>query len=772
MLALRIFLRQFQNGFFYILIAAAIISFFLGEHIDTIVITTILFVNALLGFFQEYRSQKLLEKLQSLIAQRVKVRRGDRVLVIPLRDLHIGDCVIVESGDNVPADLEITETHLLQMDESALTGESLPVSHRMGDLILMGSTVLDGFAEGRVVALGDNTEFGKIHHDAMQISSTSQFERDVNAFSKKLMVVVLMTLGGLLAAHLTIGRSHLDVPTLLLFILALAIGIVPEAMPLVTALAMTSGALKLAHQKVVVKKLAAVEDLGNLVILCTDKTGTVTEGRMTVAERRVFNDGWFETACLMSLGRVGLSNQKSLGPFDAVIWKSLSESTRGKRDDTKILWDDPFDSTTRRNDVVASVGSTIWAVTKGAPESVFSLASPRPELREWVTRQGLLGRRIMAVAGKPMQKKSSYTSKDFTNLQVLGVFSFSDPLKASAVEAVRDAERLGVDVRLITGDSPEVAYAIGRDLGLITKRAEVVTGATLDAMSLDNRREAIKKIQIFARVLPSQKQEIVASLSTLGPVGFIGDGVNDAPALRAATVGIAADHATDVAREVASIILLKKDLHVIVSGIRKGREIFVNIEKYLVFTLIGDFGTFYSIAVISLLTTFLPMLPVQILLSNLLSDLPMVLIAADTVDADRIKKPVRSQLNRVLAFSFLLGLVSSFFDFLFFGIFRQTPVPLLQTLWFVFTVVTELVLIFSVRTKKWLWSATCPPPALMITALLAGLMTIVIPLSPVASVFHFVSPTFSQWIVLALLTGMYFITTEFAKRAMIRTAPR
>lgn len=772
MLALRIFLRQFQNGFFYILIAAAVISFFLGEHLDTIVITTILFLNALLGFFQEYRSQKLLEKLQSLIAQRVKVRRGDRVLVIPLRDLRIGDCVIVESGDNVPADLEITDTHFLEVDESALTGESLPVSHRMGDLILMGSTVLDGFAEGRVVALGDNTEFGKIRHDAMQVSSTSQFERDVNAFSKKLMVIVLITLGGLLLLHLTVGRSHLDLPTLLLFILALAIGIVPEAMPLVTTLAMTSGALKLAHQKVVVKKLAAVEDLGNLVILCTDKTGTVTEGRMTVAERRVLNDGWFETACLMSLGRVGLSNQKSLGPFDAVIWKSLSESTRGKTGDINIFWEDPFDPETRRHDVVAMVGSTIWAVTKGAPESIFVLSKPSAGLRQWTESQGLLGRRIMVVAGRSVEKKSSYSSEDFKHLQILGVFSFSDPLKASAMDAVHDAERLGVDVRMITGDSPEVAFAIGKELGLVNERSEVLTGSDLEQLPGEKKQETIRSTQIFARIFPSQKHDIVTALSLLGPVGFIGDGVNDAPALKAATVGIAADHATDVAREAASIILLKKDLHVVVDGIRKGREIFVNIEKYLVFTLIGDFGTFYSIAVISLLTTFLPMLPVQILLSNLLSDLPMVSIAADTVDADRIKKPVRSQLNRVLAFSFLLGLVSSFFDFLFFGIFRQTPVPLLQTLWFVFTVVTELVLIFSVRTKKWLWSATCPPPALMITALLAGLMTIVIPLSPVASVFHFVSPNPSQWAVLALLTVLYFVATEFAKHAFIRAAPR
>lgn len=773
MLALRIFLRQFRNGFFYILIAAAVISFFLGEHIDTVVISVILGVNALLGFLQEYRSQKLLEKLESLMSQRVRVKRDEHIVVIPLQELKLGDTVVLESGDRVPADLTITKTKLLEVDESALTGESLPVARHVGEHILMGSTIVDGLSEGQVVALGSETEFGKIRAESLQISTTSQFEKDVNLFSKKLMVVVLLTLGALFIAHRTIARSHLDLPTLSLFILALAIGIVPEAMPLVTTLAMTNGALALAHRKVVVKRLAAVEDLGNLVVLCTDKTGTVTEGRMAIAEKKVLDTTFFETACLVSLGQVGLERPGPHNAFDTVIWHDLSEQTKRQRDILHILWEDPFDPHTRRTEVIARIGSATYAISKGAPESILPTAKhSTDDLSRWATAQGMMGRRVLAVAAKPIEKKPSYHHDDFLHTTVLGLIAFSDSLKRTAVDAVRDAETLGVDVRMITGDSPEVAFAIGKELGLVQKRSDVVTGEDLTHLSNQKRQEIIRSTQVFARVFPSQKQEIVTALSALGPVGFIGDGANDAPALKSAAVGIAADHATDVAREAASIILLKKDLHVVVDGIRKGREIFVNIEKYLVFTLIGDFGTFYSIAVISLLTTFLPMLPVQILLSNLLSDLPMVSIAADTVDTNRLKQPVHSQFNRVLAFSLLLGLVSSLFDFLFFGLFRHVSVPLLQTLWFVFTVVTELVLIFSVRTKKWLWHATLPSPALVVAALIAGILTIVIPMSSVASVFHFVRPTSSQWIVLALLTGMYFVATEFAKRAMIRAAPR
>lgn len=771
MTALRIFLRQFANGFFYILIAAALISFFLGEHLDTMVITTILFVNAFLGFIQEYRSQKLLEKLESLIDQKVKVRRDNQIVVISQKDLQHGDIVIIESGDRIPADLTITNTHLVQTDESSITGESLPVSHDVGDKLLMGSSVVDGLAEGKVIALSRETEFGKIRSQAMQISTKSQFEKDVDVFSKKLMIVVLATLGALLVAHLLFGRSHLSIPTLLLFILALAIGIVPEAMPLVTALAMTSGAVRLARQKVVVKKLAAVEDLGNIVVLCTDKTGTVTEGNMAIADRLIAHPQSFELACLISMGKVGVGNQGVHNPFDHVIWKSLPEKIRAVAHDIDILWEDPFDPQTRKTEVVAKIGKDRWAISKGAPESMLPDVKNGEQFKRWATSQGLLGRRVLVIAGKKFEKKTQYAHEDFSGSEMLGLLSFSDPLKLSAKDAIADAKKLGVDVRLITGDSPEVAFVVGRELGMIHKREEVLTGQDLEKLSPGGRTQTILKTKVFARVYPSQKQEIVNTLSSIGPVGFVGDGVNDAPALRAATVGIAADHATDVAREAASIILLKKDLHVIIDGIRKGREIFINIEKYLIFTLIGDFGTFYSIAAISLVTTFLPMLPVQILLSNLLSDFPMVSIAADNVDDDHLVHPVHSQFNRVLVFSLVLGLVSSIFDFVLFGLFRSARPELLQTLWFVFSVITELVLIFSVRTQRWIWVASRPASILVVGALVAGALTILLPLSPFGHIFHFVRPPISSWITLFALTLIYFGATEGAKRVFLGLAP-
>lgn len=762
MIALRIFIRQFNNGFFYILILAALISFILGERMDSIIISGVLLINAGLGFFQEWRSQKLLKQLESFIGNQVKVKRGGKIVIVPQKELKIGDEVILESGDQIPADLTIKHISKLIIDESALSGESLPVIKKLGESLRMGSSVIDGEAETEVIALAETTEFGKIRRQAMQISSPSQFEKDVNQFSKALIVVVSVSLGLLLAAHLLFGRTQLPVSSLFLFMVALAIGIVPEAMPLVTTLSMTSGALRLARHKVVVKKLSAVEDFGNLVILCTDKTGTITEGKMDVAEIMADDKTLFNLLGLASIGKVGLTNQGKPDAFNRAFWENLDLPVREYSKQIKVLWEDPFDPETRRGSVTAEINGQEWLITKGAYESIFEITKAASRQRVWAINQGRMGRRVLAVAAKK-------TTSD--SMKLAGLISFSDPIKKTALPALQSTRHLGLDIRLITGDSPEVAAAVGVELNFIGSADEVVTGPQLSRMTGEEKETIIKKTKVFARIFPSQKKEIVDCLETIGPVGFVGDGVNDAPALKAATVGIAADHATDVARETADIILLNKDLHIIVDGIRRGRETFANIEKYLVFTLIGDFGIFYSIAVISLFTSFLPMLPAQILLSNLLSDLPMVTIAADRVDRDKTRLPTVSKLKKVLIFSVILGLVSSVFDFGFFAMFRNSDVSLLQTLWFIFSVITELVLIFSVRTQKWIWRGEKPAAGLVIGAVAAGALTIVIPFSGLAPFFHFVRPNMINLAVIFSLTGVYLVFTEAAKKIFSAFSP-
>ena len=484
------------------------------------------------------------------------------------------------------------------------------------------------------------------------------------------------------------------------------------------------------------------------------------------------NPHLFDLGCLISLGQIGIVEQGLHNACNRAIWGHLPESIRSESKQVDVLWEDPFDPRTRKTDVVASRGNEVWAISRGAFESILPDVKSNPALSEWAKNQGLLGRRVLAFSGKKIAKKSHYSSADFNASPIIGLLSFSDPLKASASEAIHAAKRLNVDVRLITGDSPEVAFSVGKQLGMAEFQHELITGPDLALLEGSEKQAAILKTKVFARIYPAQKQEIVTALSALGPVGFIGDGVNDAPALKAATVGIAADHATDVAREAASIILLKKDLHVIIGGIRKGREIFANIEKYLTFTLIGNFGTFYSIAIISLVTTFLPMLPVQILLSNLLSDLPMVTIATDGVDNDRVKKPVKSQLNRLLLFSLILGVISSIFDFIFFFVYKGNSEALIQTLWFIFSVITELILIFSIRTRKWIWRATPPSLLLVAASIFAAFGTIAIPISPLHILFRFVHPPLWAWTTLVVLTLVYFASTEIAKRIFIRFAPQ
>jgi Mg2+-importing ATPase len=580
---------------------------------------------------------------------------------------------------------------------------------------------------------------------------------------------VVITIVIIFLANLII-RGTTNFFDFLLFCIALVVAILPEALPLVVTFSLSSGALRLAKKKVVVKRLPAVEDLGNIEILCSDKTGTLTENKLKLENIHSTEKEKCLLYGLLTSSYLKEEIESSLNPFDAALFEKASGKIRQEIKKFKVISESSFDSFKLRSSVILERqdGKKVLIV-KGAPEAVLKLSSRFNEapgkIKEEIKIEGEKGKRVLAVGFKEIAGEVN----EERNLTFLGYFCFSDPLKKTAREAIQLARKLGVNVKIITGDSQEVAGHVAKEIGLIENAKEVVLGETLDDLSEKKFENICQDYSVFARVSPKTKYKIVEMLGRKYEVGFLGEGINDAPALKAAHLAIAIPSAADVSREVSDIILLKKDLKVLVDGIKQGRNIFSNINKYIKCTLASNFGNFYSIAMISLIIPFLPMLPVQILLVNLMSDLPLVVVASDSVEAQELRKPKLYQLNKFILLIFLLGLASTIFDFIFFGIFHQIQPSLLRTLWYIESILTEIVLIFSVRTFHFFLKTKRPSFLLIIVSLLTFLATIVLPFTDFGKeFFHFVSPPLSALAIVLGLILAYFAVSEAVKLLYFR----
>jgi len=786
-------LRQFRSPMVYLLAAAAALSLAFGQRTDGLTIVVILFINAAIGFWQEYRSEQAVEKLREKLAARARVRRGGSVAAVERRALVPGDVVLLEPGDVVSADLRVTVSHRLTLDESALTGESAAVGkvpdaervdgkERATNMAFMMTRVAAGYGEGIVVATGPATVIGAIAKLTEETPRVSAFERNLQEFSSFLLKAVAIVLGVVFAVNVFLkGESQL-VPQFL-FAAALAVSVVPEALPAVSSLTLARGALKLAKRHVVVKRLSAIEDLGHVEVLCTDKTGTLTEGLMSVVSVRAQ-----DRAAALSLALDAATEEElhklhaSPKTFDAAVVKEAGKDAADAALRRKRLWFSPFDPSRRRASSVIDAGRGATLVSLGAPEEILARSieraghggakplSPQDVAaeKEAVRAEGRKGRRVLALAFRAVDARSGYGDEDERGLTYVGTISFEDPLKLTAKKAIEHAGGLNVRIKILTGDSPEVAGAVGVQTGAIGRMEDVVTGETLDASSAADFERLIETRHVFARVTPEQKFRIIQGLQRHFQVGFLGEGINDAPALKAANVALAVDHASDVAREAADIILLRKDLHVIVSGIREGREIFTNIVKYVKYTLIGNFGNFIAVAVVSLLIDELPMLPIQILLLNLLTDLPLISVAADTVDAEEVRSPKRFDLKELAFIAVFLGMVSSFFDFAYFALNRKEGLEAVRTLWFLFSVTTEILLIYSIRTRKPFWKATRPPGLMTGLAFVTIACALALTYLPgPRELFHFVLPTDVQLRGVVGLALAYLAATEIVKLAYV-----
>jgi Mg2+-importing ATPase len=779
-----IFLRQFKSPFLYLLLAAAILAIALGEKIDGLMILGFVVINVGIGFYQEYQSEQSVALLKKMVTSKVLVRRNGKESLVDSREIVPGDLVIVKTGDRLQADLRWIEVDNLTVDESVLTGESVAVektyqalSKEVNDFFgaknvgFSGTIVARGRGVGLVISTGSEAEFAKIAKLAVESEAFGAFEKGISQLSSFILRLILITLVVVFLANILIKRGEASIPELLIFSIALAVSVIPEALPLVTTMTLSRGALRLAKKKVVAKKLSAIEDLGSVDILCTDKTGTMTENLMKVAA--FFSDNKDYCLRLAALAAPPIDPKTSVlrANFDGAVLEYLSEELRGQIRSVKRENEVPFDPVRRWNSVVVEDDGRKILIVRGAPEELIKLSIANSfnveKVNQWVTKQGNLGNRVLAVAWREVGG-ATVVAED-GGLSFAGVLAFNDPIKPTAKQAVAEAKRLGVNVKVLTGDSLEVSGAVAKKIGLIKSSDEVIAGETWAKLAPNERIAAAKKYSVFARVTPEHKFLIIKTLQEKFEVGFLGDGINDAPALKVASVGLAVDDASDIARESADLVLLDHDLGVIISGIREGREIFANTTKYIKITLTSNFGNFIAVAIATLLIDFLPMLPIQLLLLNLLSDFPMISIAADTVDNEELKRPRHYQVKEIAVSALVLGVVSTVFDLLCFWIFSHISPETLWTNWFIASVLTELILILSLRTKKPFFLAKAPATVLTWLSISAAAAAVIIPFIALGrELFRFIRPAPESLLTVFGLVLIYFVSTEVVKLGYYR----
>ncbi|MDD4995404.1 MAG: HAD-IC family P-type ATPase [Patescibacteria group bacterium] len=785
-----ILLRQFKSPFFYLLLAAGLVALVIGEIVDGLVIFSFIALNTGLGFMQESKAERAVALLKKYIPTRVRIMRQGAEKFVDKRELVHGDIVMLEAGDVVPADLRLVRAQNFLIDESVLTGESAPVSKNpepleretreifaASNIIFGGTSVVSGEATGAVIGTGRSSAMGEIAKLVAGVNRESAYEKYILKFSRFILKIIVATIVLIFVANLIIkgGANNLE---FLIFCIALIVSIIPEALPVVVTFALSHGSLEMAKDKVVVKRLSAIEDMGDIEVLCTDKTGTLTENKLELVDIHSPD----RERCLL-YGLLGSplaeDSKKSLfNPFDQGIFENAPAGVRQAIKKFKFLAKLPFDFARLRNSALfANNGGGNLLIVRGAPEAILSLCTKfenhntrRISLEE-IKEDEKAGNRTLAI-GYKIVDRDDYTTEDENGLTFLGYVSFHDPLKETARESIRLADKLGVKIKILTGDSKEVAGAVGCEVGLIDDPSKVILGETIDSLKNSKLEKACREFSVFARISPETKYKIIRTLQKDYEVGFLGEGINDAPALKIANVAIAVKDAADVSREAADIVLLKKDLRVIVNGIRHGRNIFSNINKYIKCTLASNFGNFYSIAAISLFIPYLPMLPVQILLANLLSDFPLISVATDKVDVEELRKPKSSPIGQAMTLIIFLAMVSTIFDFIFFGLFNKLGPELLRTLWFIESILTEIVLIFSIRTRHFFLRAAPPSRSVALLAILSAAITIILPFTGAGhDLFHFAAPPVQPLMIVFGMIIAYLILSEIIKLIYYKYMP-
>ncbi len=761
--------RQFKGIFNILLLVAAAVTFMLGEPIDASFVMLFVVLSVSLSVFQEYKSNAAADTLRSYLARSITVRRNGRDEEVSTTDLVPGDILKLESGDIVPADAVVLHANDFQVDETTYTGESVPVAKRtMEDVghvsveaytLLEGVVVLTGSAFAEVTKTGERTRLAHIAETATGVHTESELAKGVDTISGFILRATLVTLVFVVIANMLIEGGEADVSHLLIFAIALAVSVIPEALPLVMTFALSRSALRLAQEHVIVKRLSSVQDLGSIELLCTDKTGTITENHLRYQNDYIVPESRFRPLVLARLAAHDLE-ERHPEPFDLATEEALSADDRAAVAEFTLTEEEAFDPGQRSNGAIVrhANGSTLH-IRRGSPEYFFDQGIVSRELVEtWLIEEECKGRRVLGV---------SYDEGDGAHFG--GFVSFADTLKATAEHTILAARELNVAITIITGDALHVAEAIGRETGLVTNKTEVVEASAFFGLPSIEQQKRITDIRVFARTTPEQKLSLIELLKGHFTVGYLGEGINDAPALRAAHVSMVVQSASDVARETADIVLVKSDLNVIIDGIRLGRETYANTLKYIRTTLIANFGNFYAVAIGSLFISFLPMLPKQLLLLNLLSDFPMMAIAFDRVSKKEVARPQHYNFRSLYIIFITLGLVSTIFDFMWFALFYKISPEVLQTNWFIASVLTEIVLLFSIRSLLPIERAGLPSTPIIVLSIAAFVTTLLLPIIPVtATFFEFTPPSISHLFLILALTLVYLVVNEVVKRPLAR----
>jgi len=694
--ALKIFLSQF-NIFVLLLVFSSLFSWYLGEIIDALFISLFVILDVTLGFFQEYKSEKTAKLLEKYSSYSVLVIRDGKEFVLDHEELLPGDIVEIKAGDIIPADIKIFESNDLFLNESVISGESRPVfksTHQVKNadpILLSGTSVIKGYARGIVVYTGKDSRIGHISKLSTATESESVYEREAKKLSNFIFKLVAVSLT--VAMVFNYFYDFQDTSKFILYSIALAVTVIPEALPLVITFSLSNGALKLYKNKVLVKRLTAIEDLGGIEVLCSDKTGTLTENKLKIANTISINGFDLGKLAFMSISQIGEPDS-----FDLAIIQHFKFTFK-----YKILNEIPFDPIRRRSSRLVSFNGKNHLIIKGAFETLNKFdhinETQRKKLLEFNQIESQKGRRIL-VFGHSEIDKETLDEKDEKKITICGAISFEDPIRFSAVESVKKATNLNVDVRILTGDSKEIAYYVAERVGLVNSLEDVISSEDLNKFKGEELRDLIYKTKVFCRVSPEEKYQIIKTLQHSYQVGYLGDGINDAPSLKVANVGIAVSNSSDIAKSSSDIILTKKSLEVLIDGILEGRKIFYNITKYIKITISSNFGNYFAMLFSVFFVPFLPLKPIQILLLNFVSDVPLMSVSTDNVDNLELQKPSKSNFEKLLRVIIVMGLISTAFDFMVFFYFRNFGEGILQSAWFLTSVLTEILIIFSLRTPQ------------------------------------------------------------------------
>lgn len=787
-------IKTCRNPLDILLLVLSVVSYFTGDLRAAAVIGSMVVISVSLRFVQHYRSDKAVAKLRSMIRVTSTVVRDGEKKEIPLGHLVPGDLIQLSAGDIIPADVRIVAAKDLFINQASLTGEAFPVEKfgnhetnpskpllELSNICLMGTNVESGAATAVVVTTGHDTYFGKMARSITGQQILTSFDHGINRFTW-LMIRIIMVMAPLVFIINWITKH--DWFGALFFALAVAVGLTPEMLPMIITVCLSKGAIAMSRKKVIVKRLNAIQNLGGMDVLCTDKTGTLTLDRVILEKHcdvvRNESEVVLRLAYLNSYFQTGLKNV-----LDRAILKyqEVAVTNCVKVDEA------PFDFSRKIMSVVVDMeDGNRKLIAKGAPSEILKRCNQFEldgeilpleyilvaDLRQEYDQLGSDGFRVLALAYKDMERKAAYSKEDEKDLILAGYVAFLDPPKDTAAQAISALQKYGVKVKVLTGDNELVTHKICKEVGLSVDTP--LLGADIEKMSDEQLAEAVEKTVVFARLSPSHKQRIIQTLrNNKHVVGFLGDGINDAPALRAADVGISVDTAVDIAKESADIILLEKSLMVLEEGVLEGRKVFANILKYIKMGASSNFGNMFSVLGASAFLPFLPMKPLQILTNNLLYDVSQVAIPTDNVDQEFIAQPRPWATDKIKKFILFIGPISSIFDYAtyflmlyVFNCWNPANESLFQTGWFVESLLTQTLIIHVIRTNKIPWIQSRGSWPLTMTSLVIMAVGIALPFSPIANSLGFVHLPSLYWPFLMLMLLGYIILTQIVKFRLVR----